>query len=230
MIIKLAVLLAMIVAVKAELVFHAQSGRIMRMIQPHGANIHIYQATTIFTTGFLNGSTNTVPPEEEDAWNTTLHDGNDYERRSAEELLSFNQVYLHGVCNGEQLDQSRNSRNQSRDPCYLTMEQVRERCTPTILVNVAAQLEKESGIYVDSIHRDPVVPRLTELRLKWRQTMEYINSIQLADNNGVTSKQTSLELARTLWSLSDSQDKELDPSDFHYLVTGELLDSPDTLA
>ena len=223
-------LLGMQEAVKAELVFHAQSGRIMRMIQPHGANIHIYQATTIFTTGFLNGSTNSVPPEEEDAWNMTLQDGNDYERRSADELLSFNQVYLHGVCNGEQLDQSRNSRNQSRDPCYLTMEQVQEKCTPTILINVAAQLEKESGIFLDSIHRDPVVPRLMELRLKWRQTMEHINSIQLADNNGVTSKQTSLELARTLWSLSDSQDKELDPSDFHYLVTCELLDSPDTLA
>ena len=42
-------LLGMQEAVKAELVFHAQSGRIMRMIQPHRANIHIYQATTIFT-------------------------------------------------------------------------------------------------------------------------------------------------------------------------------------
>ena len=85
-------------AVKAELVFHAQSGRIMRMIQPYGANIHIYQATTIFTTGFLNGSTNTVPPEEDDAWNMTLQDGNDYERRSAEELLSFRQVYTSTRC------------------------------------------------------------------------------------------------------------------------------------
>ena len=54
--------------------------------------------------GFLNGGTNTVPPEEDDAWNMTLQYGNDYERRSAAELLSFHQVYLHAVCNGEQLD------------------------------------------------------------------------------------------------------------------------------
>jgi outer membrane lipoprotein-sorting protein len=96
-------LLGMQEAVNAELVFHAQSGRIMRMIQPYGANVHVYQATTIFTTGFMNGSTNTTPPEEEEVWESALTEGNDYERRSATDLLAFNQVYLHGVCNGEPL-------------------------------------------------------------------------------------------------------------------------------
>jgi hypothetical protein len=223
-------LLGMQEAVKAELVFHAQSGRIMRMIQPYGADVHIYHATTVFTTGFLNGSTNVVPPADGDEWESALIDGNDYERRSAAELLAFNQVYLHSICNGEPLDPKRYTRNQSRDPCYLTIEQVQERCTPTVLVNVGVQLAKESGIFLDSVQEDPVIPRLAELRTKWRQTVDHIASIQLADTNGITSKSTSLELARTLWALSDSQDKELDPSDFHYLVTGELLDSPDTLA
>jgi hypothetical protein len=223
-------LLGMQEAVKAELVFHAQSGRIMRMIQPYGADVHVYQATTIFTTGFLNGSTNTVPQTDGAEWEAALIEGNDYERRSAAELLAFNQVYLHSMCNGEPLDPTRCDRNQSRDPCYLTVEQVQERCTPTVLVNVGVQLAKESGIFLDSVQEDPVVPKLAELRTKWRQTVDHMTSIQLANDKGITSKSTSLELARTLWALSDSQDKELDPSDFHYLVTGELLDSPDTTA
>jgi len=110
------------------------------------------------------------------------------------------------------------------------MEEVQRRCTPTIMVNIGVQLAQESGVFLETAQGNSMLPKLAQLRNKWRQTIEHMESIQLANKEGTTSKMASLELARTLWTLSDAQDRELSPTDFHYLVTGELLDSPDTLA
>jgi hypothetical protein len=244
-------LLGMNEAVKAELVFHAQTGRIMRMIQPYGADVHIYHATTIFKSAFLNGSMNDIPQPLQQQWQENTTSCQKEEMRQHAQMLAINHIPLYRFCQNigepsEERFRPMGTTTKSSDvfePWSLaghvpfpTTTDVMSACTPAVLAYVGKTLAESSPLHLlsplentqptTSVSEPSMVTKLQALREKWREYTTAVAALPLAAPDGTPIIQASLAQARLQWDISDKEGPEMSAETFHFLHTHELLEFP----
>jgi hypothetical protein len=238
-------LLGMNEAVKAELVFHAQTGRIMRMVQPYGADVHIYHATTIFKSAFLNGSLNDVPDYLRERWTANSQQCRQAEVSTLKHMLALNHVPFTRFCKDVEVPSIERFRDMGVSTGRIedifepwsptqklpTTQDIMQRCNTVVMACVGQHLAESSPLHLlpplevptTATSEPSTLTKLQALREKWRDYTQAIAALPLASADGTPLIQASLAQARLQWEISDMQGPEMSAETFHFLHTQELL-------